>query len=41
MTTRTESPSRWRTLADTDPEIARAIADEVHRQNRGLELIAW
>jgi len=31
---------RWRTLADTDPEIARAIADERHRQNSGLELIA-
>jgi len=32
--------SRWRTLADTDPEIAKAIADERHRQNTGLELIA-
>ena len=32
--------TRWRTLADTDPEIARAIADERHRQNSGLELIA-
>ena len=31
---------RWRTLAETDPEIARAIADERHRQNSGLELIA-
>ena len=31
---------RWRTLADTDPEIAQAIADERHRQNTGLELIA-
>ena len=40
MTTRTEAPSRWRTLADTDPEVARAIADEIHRQNSGLELIA-
>jgi glycine hydroxymethyltransferase len=40
MTTRTETPSRWRTLADTDPDVARAIADEVHRQNSGLELIA-
>jgi glycine hydroxymethyltransferase len=40
MTTRIESPSRWRTLADTDPDIARAIGDEVHRQNSGLELIA-
>jgi glycine hydroxymethyltransferase len=40
MTTRTDTPSRWRTLADTDPDVARAIADEVHRQNSGLELIA-
>ena len=31
---------RWRTLAETDPEIADAIADELHRQNTGLELIA-
>ncbi len=36
----TESPSRWRSLTATDPEIAKAIADEVHRQNTGLELIA-
>jgi len=36
----TEAPSRWRTLTDTDPEIATAIANEVHRQNSGLELIA-
>jgi glycine hydroxymethyltransferase len=35
-----ETPSRWRTLAATDPEIARAIQDEQHRQNTGLELIA-
>jgi glycine hydroxymethyltransferase len=40
MTTKLETPARWRTLADTDPDIARAIADEVHRQNSGLELIA-
>jgi glycine hydroxymethyltransferase len=39
MTT-TSSPSRWRTLADTDPEISRAIDNERHRQNTGLELIA-
>jgi glycine hydroxymethyltransferase len=32
--------TRWRTLAETDPEIARAIGDERHRQNSGLELIA-
>ena len=30
----------WRTLAHTDPEIAQAIRDELHRQNSGLELIA-
>ena len=35
-----ETPSRWRRLAATDPEIAQAIADERHRQNTGLELIA-
>ncbi len=35
-----ETPSRWRTLAATDPEIAQAIQDEQHRQNSGLELIA-
>src|ERR671937_359882 len=29
-----------RTLAEIDPEIAKAIRDEVHRQNSGLELIA-
>jgi glycine hydroxymethyltransferase len=39
MTT-TTTPSRWRSLADADPDISRAIADEVHRQNSGLELIA-
>ena len=27
-------------LADVDPEIAKAIRDETHRQNRNLELIA-
>src|SRR5438477_5705705 len=30
----------WRTLAETDAEIAGAIRDELHRQNTGLELIA-
>jgi glycine hydroxymethyltransferase len=30
----------WRSLADTDPEIAEAVRHEVHRQNTGLELIA-
>src|SRR6187401_3140147 len=39
-TTTATTPSRWRTLAATDPEIAAAIRDEQHRQNAGLELIA-
>jgi glycine hydroxymethyltransferase len=30
----------WRTLAETDPEIAVAITNELRRQNHGLELIA-
>jgi glycine hydroxymethyltransferase len=30
----------WRTLAETDPDIAEAIKNELHRQNSGLELIA-
>jgi glycine hydroxymethyltransferase len=40
MSTKTEVPTRWRSLADTDPEVASAIANELHRQNSGLELIA-
>jgi glycine hydroxymethyltransferase len=40
MTTNTEIGSRLRALADVDPDIARAVADEIHRQNSGLELIA-
>jgi glycine hydroxymethyltransferase len=40
MPTSLDTPSRWRSLADTDPEIAAAVAHEVHRQNSGLELIA-
>jgi glycine hydroxymethyltransferase len=32
--------STWRSLAETDPDIAAAIRDERHRQNSGLELIA-
>ena len=40
MPTSTLANSRWRTLAETDPEIAGAIRDEVQRQNSGLELIA-
>ena len=31
---------RQRPVSESDPEIARAIRDEVHRQNSGLELIA-
>jgi glycine hydroxymethyltransferase len=40
MATTTDTPSRWRSLAGTDPEIAQAIDSERHRQNTGLELIA-
>jgi len=40
MTTTTDSPSRWRSLAATDPELDAAIRSEIHRQNSGLELIA-
>jgi len=40
MTTNTEIPIRWRSLAESDPEIAAAIGNELHRQNTGLELIA-
>src|SRR5512133_3176910 len=40
MTTKTDVPLRWRTLAESDPEISSAIRDERHRQNSGLELIA-
>ena len=36
----TDTPSRWRTLAETDPDVAAAITNERHRQNSGLELIA-
>ena len=39
MVTQT-TPSTWRSLAETDPDIAAAIRDERHRQNSGLELIA-
>jgi glycine hydroxymethyltransferase len=37
---KTETPTRWRSLADADPDIAAAISNEIHRQNTGLELIA-
>src|SRR5437762_708166 len=39
MATEIKTPL-WRTLAETDPETAQAIGDELHRQNTGLELIA-
>jgi len=38
---RVDTPNlTWRTLAESDPEIADAIKHEIHRQNDGLELIA-
>src|SRR5579863_3730917 len=40
MAPTTETPSRWRSLADTDADVDRAIRNELHRQNSGLELIA-
>jgi glycine hydroxymethyltransferase len=40
MPTTTPIQARWRALADIDPDIARAIQQETHRQNTGLELIA-
>src|SRR5438270_6836754 len=40
MAISTDTPSRWRSLAATDPEIDGAIRNERHRQNSGLELIA-
>ena len=40
MTTSTVMASHWRLLQDTDPDIAKAIRDELHRQSSGLELIA-
>ena len=40
MPTRTDAPSRWRTLAETDPQIADTLRQERRRQNSGLELIA-
>ena len=40
MATDTSTPTMWRSLAESDPEIAKAIKEELHRQNSGLELIA-
>jgi glycine hydroxymethyltransferase len=40
MATETTKLPMWRTLAETDPEVADAVRHEVERQNSGLELIA-
>src|SRR5258705_9295346 len=40
MTTKIEIPIRWRSLAESDPEIAGAVKNERPRKNSGLELIA-
>src|SRR5262245_11724659 len=40
MATHTTNLPIWRSLAETDPEIAASIANEQVRQNSGLELIA-
>ena len=40
MTTKADAPTRSRSIAEVDPEVAQAIRNEVHRQNEGLELIA-
>src|SRR6187549_854086 len=40
MATNITTPPMWRTLAETDPEVAGAVRNEVERQNSGLELIA-
>jgi glycine hydroxymethyltransferase len=40
MPTETTNVATWRSLAETDPEIAGVLRDERLRQNNGLELIA-
>src|SRR3954469_13445517 len=40
MPAETTNVPMWRTLSETDAEVADAIGHEVHRQNEGLELIA-
>ena len=40
MTTSTVMASHWRLLQEADPDIAKAIRDELRRQSSGLELIA-
>jgi glycine hydroxymethyltransferase len=37
---KTDALTRARSLAETDPEVAEAVRNELHRQNDGLELIA-
>ena len=37
---KTDAPTRSRSLAETDPDVAQAVRNERHRQNDGLELIA-
>jgi len=40
VATHSSIPAMWRSLAESDPEIADAIRNELRRQNSGLELIA-
>jgi glycine hydroxymethyltransferase len=40
MPTETPTFARWRSIRETDPEVAQAIEAERRRQNDGLELIA-
>jgi glycine hydroxymethyltransferase len=40
MPTETRNLPMWRTLAETDPDVAAAVEHERERQNEGLELIA-
>jgi glycine hydroxymethyltransferase len=40
MASHTLNIPMWRSLAETDPEVAGAIRDEIDRQHDGLELIA-
>src|SRR3954464_14107518 len=36
----TAMSAHWRALQETDPDVAKAIRDELNRQHSGLELIA-
>jgi glycine hydroxymethyltransferase len=40
MTSKADAPTRARSLAETDPQIAEVVRNERNRQNEGLELIA-